>query len=565
MPHIAGDYDALIVGGGFAGCMMLEDMRKRGYKVRLIERGPEFAGVWYWNCYPGARVDSAVPIYAFNDERILRDFKWSEEFPGWPEIQRYFKYADKVLDFSRDTDFNTYVKSAVWDDGRCVWKVDATNGTQYTAKYFIPCLGFSAKLYIPPFKGLESFKGQWQHTSRWDPEIPLEGRKIAVIGTGSTGVQVIQEAGKVADQLYVLQRTPIMALPMRLKKLTDQAQNGYLSQYRKARSMSEAMQDRVKTFSGMLVDFLNEKGTFDVSPQEREEFYEELYDRGGLTFWLGNFGDYLFDERANKLAYDFWRRKTLARIPDPEKASLLAPENPSHPIGTKRLSLEQDYYEVVGQDNVKIVDVKSNPIVEIVPDGVKLADGTILNVDLLVFATGFDAVTGGLTQIDIRGTENRLLRDYWSDGLKTGLGLSVNGFPNMFYIGGPQSPVAFVNGPSLFEVQVDWVGRMIDALTQSNVVKAEPKPEAQEKFSDQNEAIVEKSLFPKANSWYMGANIPGKKRQVLSFLGGIPSYMALCEAELESGFQSFDLTKGVPEIGGIPSLETVTVSDPIRF
>lgn len=562
MPE-GGYYDAVIVGGGFAGCMMLEDMRKRGYKARLVESGPVLAGVWYWNCYPGARVDSAAPIYGFNDERLLKEWKWSEEFPAWPEIQRYFKYADEVMNFSKDTDFNTFIKSAVWDDTQHTWNLDATNGAHYTAKYFIPCLGFASKLFVPPLKGLDTFKGRWQHTSRWDPQIPLEGRKVAVVGTGSTGVQAIQEAGKVAKSLYVLQRTPIMALPMRLKKLNDENQEGFLSQYRKKRSLQDCMKDRLNTFSGMLVDFVD-KETLAVSPEEREAFYEELYEQGGLNFWLGNYRDYLFNENANKEAYKFWRKKTLPRIPDPQKAALLAPENPQYPIGTKRLSLEQDYYEVLSQDNVSVVDVKANPISEIVPDGVILSDGTFLDVDLLIFATGFDAVTGGLTQIDIRGAQNRLLRDYWSDGLKSELGVCVSGFPNMFYIGGPQSPVAFVNGPSLFEVQVDWVGRLIDKLRHDKVVKADAKTSAEEEFSQHVDSLLVGSLFPKANSWYMGANIPGKKRQVLSYLGGIPQYMDLCETELINGLKSFELTLE-PENKEKLSPEVAQVSQPVEM
>lgn len=441
--HVDQELDALVVGAGFGGVYQLHNLRKLGYKVKVFEAGADLGGIWYWNCYPGARVDSDVPIYELSMEELWKDWNWTERFPGWKELREYFHYVDKKLDLSRDIHFNTRVVSAQYDSAADRWAVTAQDGTVVRPRFFILCTGFASKSYIPDYKGLDTFKGVCHHTSKWPQEgVDLKNRRVGVIGTGASGVQVIQEAGPEAAHLTVFQRTPNLALPMEQKKFDDE-----MRAKMKQEVYPTVFIKRKETFAGFHFDLVA-KNTFDVSAEERRLFFEELWTQGGFRFWLGTYSDMYTSQRANDEAYVFWREKVRKRLHDPAMHEKLAPTIAPHPFGTKRPCLEQRYYEVYNQPNVTLVDVQENPVIEITPKGVKTLDGTEHELDVLVLATGFDSVTGGITQIDIRGTDGIHIRDKWVNGLSTYLGLTTANFPNMFFLYGPHGPTAFCNGPT---------------------------------------------------------------------------------------------------------------------
>jgi cyclohexanone monooxygenase len=363
----------------------------------------------------------------------------------------------------------------------------------------------------------------------------MTGLRIGVIGTGASGVQVIQEAAKVAAEVTVFQRTPILALAMQQRALTRAGQDTAKAGY------PEIFARRAESNSGF--DYIGSgDSTFAVSDEERRATYERLWQEGGFAFWAGGYSDLLIDERANRAAYDFWREKVQARVDDPATAELLAPAEPPHPFGVKRPSLEQDYYDVFNQANVHLVDVRTTPITKIIPSGVETTASTF-ELDLLVLATGFDAVTGGLTSIDIVGSTGETLRAHWQEGVRTHLGVASAGFPNLVYLYGPQSPSGFCNGPTCAEVQGDWVVDLLAHLQQAGVTRIEATPEAEEEWRTQVHGIAAMTLFPRADSWYMGANIPGKPREMLNWPGGLQLYLAACRASAEAGYAGFVLDR----------------------
>jgi cation diffusion facilitator CzcD-associated flavoprotein CzcO len=437
------ELDVLVVGAGFGGVHILHHLRKLGYSVKVFEAGDDFGGIWYWNCYPGARVDSEVPMYELSIEELWKDWTWTERFPGWKELRQYFHYADKKLDLSRDILFNTRVVSAEYNTDTDRWNVTTQDGKIVHPRFFILCTGFASKAYLPEFEGLDTFEGFCSHTGKWPQEgVDLRKKRVGVIGTGASGVQVIQEVGPEVAQLTVFQRTPNLALAMKQNSIDDAMQAKM-----KKEIYPTAFNVRRETFAGFHYDF-SSKHTFDDPPEERHRFYEGLWAKGGFHFSLETYIDTYANKLANDEAYAFWREKVRARIHDPEMQEKLAPTLPIHPFGTKRPSLEQAYYEVFNQPNVSLVDLRDNPITEITPKGVRTHDGTEHEFDALVLATGFDAVTGSITQIDIRGTDGTFIKDKWAKGLTTYLGLTTAHFPNMFFLYGPHGPTAFCNGPT---------------------------------------------------------------------------------------------------------------------
>ncbi|HEY5645687.1 MAG TPA: NAD(P)/FAD-dependent oxidoreductase, partial [Pseudomonadales bacterium] len=443
--------DALIVGAGFNGVYQLYRLRQEGFKARIFDAGHELGGIWYWNCYPGARVDSHVPNYEFSIPEVWQDWTWSERFPSWRELREYFRHVDRKLDISRDVRFDTRVTEARFDAEQDEWLIRAEDGHQVRARFFIPCLGFAAQAYVPDYPGLETFSGPCHHTARWPQhDVDLTGKRVGVIGTGASGVQVIQEAGRVASHTTVFQRTPMLALPMRQQHL-DAVEQGKIKEEYPA--IFERRNHGPSSFYDLVPD---PRSAMEVSENERLAVFEDAWQRGGFHFWAGTFADVLYNEASNCEAYRFWRDKTRARIKDPALAEKLAPTAPPHPFGAKRPSLEQWYYEVFNQSNTALVDLREEPIEEITPEGVR-TNKTLHELDVLVLATGFDAGTGGFTRMDVRGVNDRRLRDYWADGVRTHLGYGVPGFPNMLMLYGPQSPTAFCNGPTCAEVQGEWV------------------------------------------------------------------------------------------------------------
>jgi cation diffusion facilitator CzcD-associated flavoprotein CzcO len=527
--------DVIVVGAGFAGLYLLDRLRRLGMTVRVFEAGGGLGGVWYWNCYPGARVDSPGPIYQYSRDDMWRKWQFSELYPSWQELRDYFRYVDERLGLSRDIRFNRRVNEAQFDPTHNHWIVRSSDGSVASARYLVLCTGVSTKPYIPDLPGLNDFGGERHHTALWPQQgLDMHGKRVGVIGTGASGVQVAQEAAGTAAHLTVFQRTPNMALPMRQQKLDDNTVRRMKEKY------PEMFDRRAKTFAGFDYDVLA-KSALEVSDDERQATFERLWEIGGFAPWIGSFNDILLNEEANRTAYKFWRNKTRARINDPAVAEILAPTEPIHPFGVKRPSLEQNFYEIFNQPNMKLVDLRSTPIERVTRSGIKTAAGEY-ELDILVLATGFDAVTGGLTSIDIRGTQGETLKEKWAKGVRAHLGMAVAGFPNLLFVYGPQSPNAFCNGPTCAELQGDWIARLLDHLRQRNYTRVEATVSAEEAWRAQVLAVADTTLFPRADSWYFGANIPGKLREMLAFAGGLPAYMAKCRESAERGYEGFAIT-----------------------
>jgi cation diffusion facilitator CzcD-associated flavoprotein CzcO len=504
------DFDVVILGAGFCGLYALWRLRGEGFRVRVVEAGAGNGGVWHWNAYPGARVDSHWPNYEFSLESVWRNWYWSERFPGRDELCRYFDHAVDVLDLGAYVELGRRVVTADFDPASATWTTVLDDGRSINSRYVILAIGFAAQPYVPELPGLADFTGECHHTARWPQRgVDLSGRRVGVFGTGATGVQVVQEVAKVAAELTVFQRTPAMALPMGQRQLTraeqDRAKEGFPEFFARRRVGRGGFGDMTPC----------DVGALEVDEDERRAVFDKAWAAGGLHFWAGTFADILLDEDANRTAYDYWRDKTVPRITDPRVAELLAPQQPAHPFGTKRPPLEQGYYEAFNQPNVHLVDLRATPIEQILPTGVRTAAGDH-DVDVLVLATGFDANTGGVLRLDLRDTEGRSLRQRWATGVETHLGIAIPGVPNMLMLYGPQSPTAFWNGPTCAEVQGDWVTDLLVHLRARGDATIEATDDAAQTWTTELDLFGEATLLGKADSWYMAANIPGKRRQLLN-------------------------------------------------
>ncbi|KEF57230.1 uncharacterized protein A1O9_07420 [Exophiala aquamarina CBS 119918] len=531
MPNGA-QYDVIVVGSGFGGLYTLHELRQRNFRTLVIEEAPDIGGVWYWNIYPGARVDTKVPLYEFSNAALWKDWTWSEKYPGIEEIRRYFEHVESRLHLKKDILFNTRVVGADFDDTKGHWVVKTKDGKEISAQFLVLATGFAAKPFIPDFKNLEKFQGPFFHTSRW-PQGGIEytGKKVGVVGNGSSGLQVIQEISPSVSHLIVFQRNPTYALPMRQRTLTVGEQD---------KSRYEAMFElRKHTFAGLDAEFNFQT---DTTPEQRRAFFEKIWDDGGLAFWLATYRDVIMDKKINKEAYDFWRSKTLPRITDPEVAAKLAPETPPYYFGTKRATLEQRYYEVYNQDNVDLVDVKDNPITDVKENGVVTKDGQFHELDILVLATGFDSVTGGILNLNIRGRSGQSLQEKWKKGTWTHLGLTTHGFPNMFFLYGPQGPTSFCNGPTCAEVQGDWIVQTITHMRETDHKQLEPTQQSEQDWRALVNGIGAATLLPETASEYMGTNIPGKPKEMLNYLGGLSDYIKRISSTVIAGYPGFVLS-----------------------
>lgn len=531
------ELDVLIVGAGFAGLHMLQKMRKLNFNVKVYEAGSEMGGVWYWNCYPGARVDSDFPFYQFTQGEIYKDFEWTERFPGQAELARYFKHVDNKLNLSKDIKFDTRVTGAEFNGRTNQWFVKINNCDEPVvhAKFLMLCIGSFDRNYTPSFKGVDKFKGMTLHTSHWPRDgVDMTGKRVSVIGTGSSGVQVIQEIASQVSHLTVYQRTPNLALPMQQSSLMDQRKWKFPT----VESIPETFKRTRQTFSGM--DFDNiPKNAVDVSAEEREKIFEDLFKSGGFAFWVGTFKDIFYNQESNDAAYQFWCKKVRARINDPIKQDILAPTVPHHPFGTKRPSLEQRYYEVFNQDNVDIINVRQSPILEITEKGIKTQNEGVIDVDVIVFATGFDALTGGFLNIAMKNDRNLSIQEKWKDRVLTNIGIAIAGFPNMFFTYGPQGPTAFANGPVCGEVQGDWIIDLLVRMRKEGKTRVETTEQAELKWKQRVNDVWNNSLFPLANSWYQGVNIPGKPVEALSYAGGMDKYSAILNECAKNSYEGF--------------------------
>lgn len=533
------EIDVLLVGAGFGSFTLLNKLRKQGLSIKIYEKGAASGGIWYWNCYPGARVDSDTPIYQLFDKDLWEDFTFKERYAGGPELRRYFDHIEKKWHVSEHITYNKHVDGAVFDENRKQWLVECSDGSEIYAKWFIPCIGFASRRYTPPVPGLGNFRGDIYHTAVWPQHgVNLKNKRIAQIGTGASGIQVAQEIGDKAKQLTIFQRTPNFCLPMNQRLLDPKEEE----EKKKAGKYEEEFAKTRQTFAGFTYDF-SEKNTFDDSPEEREAFFHKLMiEEGGFRFWLNTYKDMLFDEKANQEAYNFWRKQVLKRVTDPEKQELLAPEKAPHPWGTKRPSLEQHFYETVDKPHVKIIDVNKHPIKEIEADGI-VTDLGKQEFDVIILATGFDSVTGSLAQLNIQGINGGTIADHWKDGTKTSMGIAIPEFPNMFFLYGPQAPTAFSNGPSCTQFQAEFLDKFFKKAQEDKLDRVEATKEAEDDWCRRMSEEWNKSLFPQAKSWYQGANIPGRKVEPLNWAGGMVAYTESLDKSMDNDYQGWHVHK----------------------
>lgn len=524
--------DALVMGAGVAGLYQLHQLRELGLTVRAYDTATDVGGTWYWNRYPGARFDSEAYIYQYLfSEELYKGWSWSEKFPGQPEIERWLHYVTDQLDLRKDIQFGTRIVSADWDAGRERWTIRTDTGETIDARYFISCTGMLSAPLDKVFDGQETFRGQIFHTSRWPREgVDLAGKRVAVVGVGATGIQVIQTIADQVDHLTVFARTPQYVLPMK-SPLYGEAEHDWYK-----RRFAELKATIPHTFTGFEYDF--EHAWADCTPQQRQEILEEIYQDGSLKLWLAGFGEQFFDAEVSETISEFVRAKMRARLKDQRLIDILVPTD--YGFGTHRVPLERGYLEIYHRDNVDLVGVRDNPIARIVPEGIELADGTVHEVDIVVLAVGFDAGTGSLTRIDITGRDGRKLAEDWSWDIRTTMGMMVEGYPNLFTTGAPLAPsAALCNMTTCLQQQTEWITRLIGTVGTGDGAVIEPSVDGEQAWVDHHEEIAGSTLVQKTSSWYMGSNVPGKPRRLLSYIGGVGQYRRLCTEEADAGYPSF--------------------------
>ncbi|QTJ70840.1 NAD(P)/FAD-dependent oxidoreductase (plasmid) [Rhodococcus sp. ZPP] len=524
----------MVVGAGFSGLRMLQELRGLDMSARVIEAGSDVGGTWYWNRYPGARVDSQSWVYAYSfSEDLQQNWRWSERYPAQPETLSYLEHVANQFDLRRDVEFDTKVQSAEFDDASTTWTVTTDQGQSYTCRYFITATGPLSQPYLPDFDGLADFEGQWFQTARWPEEgVDFAGKRVAVVGTGATAVQVIPQVAREAAELTVLQRTPNWVLPARNDVLTD-------FEDREIKANYEAIWKQARQhFYGFPMDPAGRTRS-DVTPEEHQRILERGWEIGGFGFIFETFDDILVDDEANKIVADFVRNKIRMIVEDPATAELLCPKD--HPIGGKRPPLGHYYYETYNRDNVRLVDVSTTPITRITPNGIQVGNDRY-EADIIIFATGFDAVTGTLNQIDIRGRDGVELRSKWEHGPRTQLGIGVDGFPNMFMVGGPQTP--FANIPVVAEGIIEWIGAALQHMHDNGIERMEADPDAVERWRKHLDDIVNATVLVKGKgAWWLGDNIPGKPHACLFYFAGAGAYRQEAQACIDEGFEGFTLTK----------------------
>jgi acetone monooxygenase (methyl acetate-forming) len=535
-PTDATQLDALVIGAGIAGLYQLYRLRELGLNVKVVEAGDNVGGTWYWNRYPGARVDSQSHVYQYwFSPELNNEWNWSERFPAQPETERYLNFVADRFDLRKDILFNARVTAAVYDEAAKRWSITIDTGDTFQAQYLISCAGMLSAPLASLFAGQDEFKGQIFHTARWPKEpIDFTGKRVGVIGTAATGIQVIQTLASQVSHLKVFQRTPQYAIPMNNPKLTDADRESFRKRFNELRHRV------MRTFAGFDYDFMYGRWE-DQSLEERRADMEEMWAEGSLSFWVGLFPELFFDPQVNEEVSAFVRDKIRARIKDPEVAEKLIPT--AYGFGTRRVPLETNYFEAFNRDNVELVDVRDNPIERLTERGVQTADGTVHEVDILVLATGFDAGTGALTRIDIRGRDGRSLKDEWSQEISTTLGLQVHGYPNLFTTGAPLAPAAALcNMTTCLQHQVDWITGCIGHLRANGLSEIEPTKQTQDQWVTYHDSIANATLIAQTDSWYMGSNVPGKQRRMLSFAGGVGTYHQKCEELTVRGYPGFAMS-----------------------
>jgi cation diffusion facilitator CzcD-associated flavoprotein CzcO len=525
------DFDAIIVGAGFAGLYQLYRLRELGLSTRVFEAGEGIGGTWFWNCYPGARCDVESMEYSYSfSPQLEQEWTWTERYARQPEILAYINHVADRFDLRRDIQFNTRVTAADFDDETNRWMIETDNGGRFSAKYVVMATGCLSAKKTPDFKGLRSFKGDWYLTSAWPKEgVDFTGKRVGVVGTGSTAIQAIPQIAKQAAHLTVFQRTPNFSVPAQNGPLTDEVQRKLKAKYREHRQ-----RQRESAF-GLAVDFIG-RSALDVTPDEARKELERHWQAGGVPGFMLAFTDVLTSKDANEVVAEFVRSKVRETVKDPAVAEMLCPKD--HPIATKRLCVDTEYYETYNRDNITLVNIRKSPIEEITPAGLRTKDAEY-QLDSLVFAIGFDAMTGALSDIDIRGRGGHSLRHAWKEGPRTYLGIGIAGFPNMFLITGPQSPSVLSNMVLSIEQHVDWITDCLAHMREHDLDTIEATVEAQDKWVEHVAEVGNATLFPLANSWYVGANVPGKPRVFMPYLGGVGTYRQICNKIAANGYEGF--------------------------
>jgi len=524
--------DAVIVGAGFAGLYSLHRLRGLGLTARVYEAGKGVGGTWYWNRYPGARcdVESMDYSYSFSDE-LQQEWRWTERYAAQPEILKYISHVADRFDLRRDIQFETRVTSTVFDEATSRWSIETDRGDRVSARFCIMATGCLSDAQVPDFKGRETFEGKWYHTGKWPHEgVDFTGQRVGIIGTGSSAIQSIPIIARQAAHLFVFQRTPNYSMPAQNAPLDPAYEQRVKESYADFRR--QARESRV----GFVVDRSGDSALA-VPAEERQREYENRWNRGGLGFSAA-YTDLLISKEANDTAAEFFRAKIRDIVRDPAVARALTPQD--YPLGTKRLCVDTGYYATFNRDNVTLVDLRKTPIEAITPRGVRTSEADY-EVDAIVFATGFDAMTGALLNIDIRGRGGRPLRDMWALGPRTYLGISIAGFPNFFTITGPGSPSVLSNMIVSIEQHVDWIADCLTYLGRHGHASIEATTEAQEAWVQHVNDVGHMTLYPLAKSWYMGANVPGKPRIFMPYIGGVGVYRQKCDEVAAKGYEGFAL------------------------
>ena len=533
------ELEMAIVGAGFAGLQMLHRALKRGRDVCLFEAGSGVGGTWYWNRYPGARVDLESLEYSLSFSKELeQDWEWSERYAGQPELERYLDHVTDRFGLRPHIQFDTRIVAAHFDEHHHRWDLQTQTGERIRARFCVMATGLLSAPNRPDIPGRDDFAGVQVQTGLWPKEGPdLEGRRVCVIGTGSSAVQCIPEIAKLASHLTVFQRTPVFAIPAHNRKMDPEEQQRIKAEYGRLRELeAESLAGFVSL--NFLPDPHPKCAAMKVSAEERKAEYDRRWAAGGLSFYNA-YTDLLMSKEANDSLADYVRDKIRERVKDPVTAEKLVPKD--YAILTKRLCADNGYYEAYNRDNVSLVDLRETPIQRIEAKGVRTADGRLHECDVLVWATGFDAMTGALDRIDIRGRDRRSIRDHWSGGLRTFAGLMCAGFPNMIFMNGPGSPSAFFAPIQLAEYQADWIERCLDTLASRGLDSIEPLEAAEDEWTAHSDEVAAMTLLPSTRSWYMGDNIPGKPRRILIYLGGFAAYRDACENGAANGYQKFRL------------------------
>ena len=529
------ELDVVVVGAGFSGLYLLHQLRGFGLTVKVLESGTDVGGTWYWNRYPGARCDSESIIYSYTfDDELYQEWSWPERYSRQPTILKYLEHVAQRYDLRRDIEFNSRVEQAVFDEESNRWAIRTERSETLSARFCVMATGCLSVPKMPDFEGLQDFEGEWYHTGRWPHEpVDFTGLRVGVVGTGSTAIQAIPMIAEQAKHLTVFQRTANFSVPAWNHETQPEDERIWKADF-------SAMREQLKWSNSGTNQITNSKRAAEMTQEEQAQELETRW-HGGSFAMLGLFADLMSDDAANALAIEFVHNKIRERVTDPETASLLCPKD--HPFGSKRLCVDSHYYETYNRDNVKLVDIKNTPIERVTEHGLEVG-GKDYELDAIVFAIGFDAMTGPLMSIDIRGLGGEVLRDKWAANPRNYLGLTVHGFPNLFTVTGPGSPSVLTNMTIAIEQHCEWIAGCIRDLHSRDIARIEATKQAEDDWVEHVNATANETLYVKANSWYMGSNVPGKPRIFTPYVGSLRDYRALCDDAVAENYRGFELHSG---------------------